>query len=159
MSQILSTVVHLWLSLFIFNVAYVDWLGWFYMLCILCPLKHVARQFMCADDIWYHSKLCHWLLYMDDACLTLSEVDRFCASWKETSIQSFNIFFCSQKALCFAENKLFMLFLDLYWLFCCYYSYSKVLWITWVFYVENSLWRSWQFCQPQLMYCVHADNQ
>jgi hypothetical protein len=48
MSQILSTVVYLWLSLFIFNVAYVDWI---YMLCILCPLKHVAGQFMCVDDV------------------------------------------------------------------------------------------------------------
>jgi hypothetical protein len=51
MSQILSTVVYLWLSLFIFNVAYVDWFGWSYVLCILCPLKHVVGQFMCVRDI------------------------------------------------------------------------------------------------------------
>jgi len=66
------------------------------MLYILCPLRHVAGQFMCIDDIRYCSKLCHCLLYVDDAHLLLSEVDRFCASWKETPIHSFNIF-CAPK--------------------------------------------------------------
>jgi hypothetical protein len=34
---------------------------------------------------------------MDDASYMLSEVDRFCASWKETPIQSFNILFASKR--------------------------------------------------------------
>jgi hypothetical protein len=34
---------------------------------------------------------------MDDVCLLLSEVDHFCASWKETLLQSFNVLFAPKR--------------------------------------------------------------
>ena len=42
-------------------------------------------------------KLCHWLLYMDDSCFLLSEVNCFHGLWKEATLQSFNIFFASKR--------------------------------------------------------------
>jgi hypothetical protein len=48
---------------------------------------------------------------MDGACLLLSEVYHFCASWKETPIQSCNVFFAPKRH--FALPKIsFSAFLD-----------------------------------------------
>jgi hypothetical protein len=50
---------------------------------------------------------------MDNACLMLSEVDRFCASWKETPIQSFNLFFAPKRHCALLKIS----FLGFFWIF------------------------------------------
>ena len=78
---------------------------------------HDPMNVKCVD--W----LGHCLLYVDNARLLLSEVDCFRASWKETTIQSFNIFFAPRKH-CALLKISFSCFLGFFFF---YYSYSKVL--------------------------------